>query len=160
MEGASRKAATYSPTWCGSTIGANGLNFPVRYGKGWAPLPWPPKSWPPCPHGGKGRASISLTYGNGQEERPEAFRTWSRACGGRCPSIRAISTARLRTSLPLHLRPIDVVVSHGPLKKTHLAAGFALICLQRLSRPDIATRQCHWRDNRCTRGRSSSVLSY
>ena len=160
MEGASRKAATYSPTWCGSTIGANGLNYPVRYGKGWAPLPWPPKSWPPCPHEGKGRASISLTYGNGQEERPEAFRTWSRVCGGRCPSIRAISTARLRTSLPLHLRPINVVVSHGPLKKTHLAAGFALICLQRLSHPDVATRRCPWRDNRCTRGRSSSVLSY
>ena len=24
--------ATYSPTWCSSTIGANGLNFSVRYG--------------------------------------------------------------------------------------------------------------------------------
>ena len=29
-----KEAATYSPTWCGSTIGANGLNFPVRDGKG------------------------------------------------------------------------------------------------------------------------------
>ena len=26
----------------------------------------------------------------------------------------AISTGQLRTSLPLHLRPIDVVVFHGP----------------------------------------------
>ena len=25
-------AATYSPTWWGSTIGARGLNFSVRYG--------------------------------------------------------------------------------------------------------------------------------
>ena len=25
-------AATYSPTWCSSTIGANGLNFSVRNG--------------------------------------------------------------------------------------------------------------------------------
>ncbi len=38
-----KKAAAYSPTWCGSTIGADGLNFPVRNGKGWAPSPWPPK---------------------------------------------------------------------------------------------------------------------
>lgn len=44
MYRALRKAATYSPTWCGSTIGANGLNFPVRNGKGWAPSPWPPRS--------------------------------------------------------------------------------------------------------------------
>ena len=29
----------------GSTIGAGGLNFPVRDGKGWAPPPWPPRSW-------------------------------------------------------------------------------------------------------------------
>ena len=46
MRGASKKAATYSPTWCGSTIGANGLNFPVRNGKGWAPSPWPPRTCP------------------------------------------------------------------------------------------------------------------
>ena len=84
----------------------------------------------------------------------------SRNLRGACASIRAISTARLRTSLPFHLRPIDVVISHGPLKKTHLAVCFALICLQRLSHPDIATRQCPWRDNRCTSGRSGSVLSY
>ena len=31
-----KKAATYSPTWYSSTIGADGLNFPVRNGKGWA----------------------------------------------------------------------------------------------------------------------------
>ena len=75
-------------------------------------------------------------------------------------SLRAISTARLHASLHFHLRPIDVVISHGPLKKSHLVAGFALICLQRLSHPDLATRRCPWRDNRCTSGRSSSVLSY
>ena len=39
----SKKAAAYSPTSYGSTIGADGLNFPVRYGKGWAPSPWPPE---------------------------------------------------------------------------------------------------------------------
>src|SRR5690606_27761052 len=39
----SSKAAAYSPTFRGSTIGADGLNFPVRDGKGCAPSPWPPK---------------------------------------------------------------------------------------------------------------------
>ena len=32
-----RTAATYSPTWWGSTIGAIGLNFSVRNGKRWDP---------------------------------------------------------------------------------------------------------------------------
>ena len=44
--------------------------------------------------------------------------------------------------------------------KSHLEAGFPLRCLQRLSLPDLATRLCHWRDNRCTRGPSTPVLSY
>ena len=30
--GSDLAAATYSPTWWGSTIGARGLNFSVRYG--------------------------------------------------------------------------------------------------------------------------------
>ena len=30
-------AATYSPNWCVSTIGARGLNCSVRYGKRWNP---------------------------------------------------------------------------------------------------------------------------
>ncbi|CAL6446059.1 unnamed protein product [Bathycoccus prasinos] len=29
--------------------------------------------------------------------------------------------------------------------------GFALICFQRLSLPNVATLRCHWRDNRYTR---------
>src|SRR5690606_8317447 len=82
------------------------------------------------------------------------------AIGGARASLRAISTARLRTLPPFHLRPIDVVVSHGPLKRSHLVDGFALICLQRLSGPDIATQRCPWRDNWRTSGRSDPVLSY
>jgi len=46
---------------------------------------------------------------------------------------RAISTGRLRASLPLHLLPINVVVSHDPQWKSHLGDGFALRCFQRLS---------------------------
>jgi hypothetical protein len=44
--------------------------------------------------------------------------------------------------------------------KTNLQASFPLRCFQRLSLPHIATRQCHWRDNRYTRGASTPVLSY
>ena len=44
--------------------------------------------------------------------------------------------------------------------KTHLETSFPLRCFQRLSLPHIATRQCHWRDNRYTRGASTPVLSY
>jgi len=64
----------------------------------------------------------------------------------------------------LHIRPINVVVYDGPSKlslgKSHLEEGFALICLQRLSRPDFATQLCHWRDNWITRGLFNPVLSY
>jgi hypothetical protein len=42
----------------------------------------------------------------------------------------------------------------------YLEGGFPLRCFQRLSRPNIATRRCHWRDNRNTIGSSNSVLSY
>ena len=75
-------------------------------------------------------------------------------------SSRAISAARLNVSPRSHLRPIHVVVSHGPLRRPHLGAGFALRCFQRLSTPDAATRRCGWRRNRCTVGPSDPVLSY
>jgi hypothetical protein len=45
-------------------------------------------------------------------------------------------------------------------KIPYLEAGFPLRCFQRLSLPHIATRLCHWRDNRYTRGASNPVLSY
>jgi hypothetical protein len=45
-------------------------------------------------------------------------------------------------------------------KIPYLEAGFPLRCFQRLSLPHIATRRCHWRDNRYTRGASNPVLSY
>jgi hypothetical protein len=50
---------------------------------------------------------------------------------------RAISNGKLNVLLRLHIRPINVVVFHGPTKlslgKSHLGEGFALICFQRLS---------------------------
>ena len=73
---------------------------------------------------------------------------------------RAIRTARLHALLHFHLRPIDVMVYHGPRGRPRLEGGFLLRCLQQLSRPYLATRRCRWRDNRCTRGASVPVLSY
>ncbi len=42
----------------------------------------------------------------------------------------------------------------------NLGVGFPLICFQRLSLPDLATRLCSWRYNRSTSGPSVPVLSY
>ncbi len=73
---------------------------------------------------------------------------------------RAIRTARLHVLRHFHLRPIDVVVFHGPRGRPGFEGGFPLRCLQRLSRPHLATQRCHGRDNWYTRGASIPVLSY
>jgi hypothetical protein len=73
---------------------------------------------------------------------------------------RAISTSKLNTSPRLHTWPINVVVFHGSQGSTRFKVGFPLRCLQRLSRPYIATLHCGWRHNSSTRGTSIPVLSY
>ena len=73
---------------------------------------------------------------------------------------RAISTGKLHALPHFHTRPIDVVVFHGSSGRNRFEVGFPLRCLQRLSRPYIATLQCGWRHNRSTRGTSIPVLSY
>ena len=67
-----------------------------------------------------------------------------------CASTPSLSTSWSRTTLQ---------GAQGP-GKTHLETSFPLRCFQRLSLPHLATRQCHWRDNRYTRGASTPVLSY
>src|SRR5262249_16809884 len=73
---------------------------------------------------------------------------------------RAISSGKLNALPRLHTRPINVVVYHGSQGRTRFEVGFSLRCLQRLSRPHIATLHCRWRDNSSTRGASIPVLSY
>ena len=73
---------------------------------------------------------------------------------------RAISTGKLSRLPCLHTRPINVVVFHGSQGRTRFEVGFPLRCIQRLSRPYIATLHCGWRHNRSTRGTSTPVLSY
>ena len=79
-------------------------------------------------------------------------------------SPRSISTCQLNTLLHLHLRPITTLSSWDLTPfldgKSHLEGGFALRCLQRLSRPNLATQLCHWHDNWSTSGSSIPVLSY
>ena len=73
---------------------------------------------------------------------------------------RTISTGKLHALLHFHTRPINVVVFHGSQGNARFEVGFPLRCLQRLSRPHIATLHCGWRHNRSTRGVFIPVLSY
>src|SRR5690606_41423702 len=70
---------------------------------------------------------------------------------------RVISTGQLRMLPYFHLQPINVVVFHGSQGISGFEGGFPLRCFQRLSRPYLATLQCHGRDNRSTRGTSTPV---
>ena len=78
------------------------------------------------------------------------------------PSTYQYQSAPCITALPpLTYLPRRI---HGVLSLSHgisnLEGGFTLRCLQRLSLPELATRLCSWRNNRCTRGQSIPVLSY
>ena len=79
-----------------------------------------------------------------------------------CP--RPISNSQLHALLHFHLCPIYLVVFKGVYYLwygiSHLEGGFTLRCLQRLSRPNLATRPWIWQSNRYTRGSSIPVLSY
>jgi hypothetical protein len=75
-------------------------------------------------------------------------------------AVRAISTNKLQTLLPFHTWPINEVVFLGSQGNSCFEVGFPLRCLQRLSRPHIATLHYRWRDNRSTGGVFIPVLSY
>ena len=90
-------------------------------------------------------------------DRSACWRTWIMET---IKFNRAISTGKLNASPRLHTQPIDVVVFHGSQGSTRFEVGFPLRCLQRLSRPYVATLHCGWRHNRSTRGTFIPVLSY
>lgn len=92
------------------------------------------------------RSFFSITITDSDHESNQAYR--------------AISTSKLNTLPRLHTWPINVVVFHGSQGSTRFKVGFPLRCLQRLSRPYIATLHCGWRHNSSTRGTSIPVLSY
>ena len=67
-------------------------------------------------------------------------------------AVRAISTSKLHALLRFHTWPINEVVFLGSQGRNCFEVGFPLRCLQRLSRPHIATLHCDWRHNRSTGG--------
>ena len=129
-----------------STIGAEGFNGRVRNGIGFEP---PARATKPAKH----RSDTGFQAGR----LPAGGRALANESN---QAERAISTGQLRALPRFHTRPIDVVVFHGSSGRTRFEVGFPLRCLQRLSRPHIATLQCGWRHNRSTRGASIPVLSY
>ena len=67
-------------------------------------------------------------------------------------AARPISTRQLKRLRALHFGPINLVVYQGPLGtlwsgRSHLGVGFALRCFQRLSRPNVTTERCSWRNS-------------
>ena len=68
-----------------------------------------------------------------------AFSAWT--------SSRPISNSQLHTLPCFHLCPIYLVFFKGSSScdwRSYLEGGFTLRCLQRLSRPDLATLPCIW----------------
>ena len=123
-----RTAAAYSPTWWGSTIGDGGLNFSVRNGKRWYPAAIATAIYylrEIIYDALQSAITLRFLKPGVLQFLPRIFFPQDR--------FRAISTGRLKTLLPLHLLPINVVVSHDPIRKSHLEDGFALRCFQRLS---------------------------
>ena len=128
-----------------STIGAAALNFRVREGIGCFARAMTTK--PRKKHYNQVCPSLDLLL-------------ICLAVTGSNQANRAISTGQLNALLRLHLRPIDVVVFHGPQGIPSFEGGFTLRCLQRLSCPLIATQHCRWHDNWSTSGAFTPVLSY
>ncbi len=107
---------------------------------------------PSCTHGDVGRPLA----------RPAPLGGNDRSVVGMIKQL-TVSTAQLKVSLPLHLRPINPVVYRGSLANAwnpHLEGGFPLRCLQRLSLPNLATQLWSWQTNWHTRGSSNIILSY
>ena len=144
-----------------STIGAEGFHGRVRDGIGCLTPRHDHQVVEDARAGGRPARGFARMC-DGRAERPRGGRALgaSPCASGSDQAERAISTGRLHALLRVHPRPIDVVVYHGSSGRTGLEGGFPLRCLQRLSRPHIATRRCRWRDNRYTRGASFPVLSY
>ena len=146
---ASRRRPTL-PRPCGrSTLGAHGLNFRVRYGTGCAP-------------GARTAGSRAALFDRALGARVRA--PWGPHSGGGTCVFSSPSAFRPRRLGPLGARGLGRLVRLGSTPRgactcrlsntwsscgltegrAHLGAGFTLRCLQRLSRPDAATRLRHW----------------
>ena len=145
-----------------STIGAAALNGRVRDGIGCFARAVATKPGKPTTRRRRSRASSGGIHETVfHDTRVCDFRgRTGLPSSGSDEAYRAISTGQLNALLRLYLRPIDVVVFHGPQGRPGFEGGFPLRCLQRLSCPHIATLHCRWHDNRSTSGAFTPVLSY
>ena len=167
-------AATYSPTpsWR-STMGAAGFHGRVRDGSGGAPAlsatrsgkrpapPARPRSRGPGGAGAGGPASRAGAWtGRAAAAAAAAAAAWGAVAAGGSRSIGRlgpVSFARRRACTP----GLSTWWSATALiARPGLEGGFPLRCLQRLSRPSLATRRRGGRHDRSTRGSSTPVLSY
>ena len=154
-----KTAATYSPASRAVPSARAGLTSLFGMGRGGAPRLWPPLNDKMARHAWKARQEGV----RGERPRGMPARRFTRP--GEPPArrrkFRAISSARL-CRRRLCTCALSTSSSRTALKKrkSNLAAGFALRCLQRLSDPGLATLRCAWRHNRRARGRSGTVLSY
>ena len=152
-----------------STIGAEAFNGRVRDGIGF----WAPRS----------------DHRTGEEQEQANFEGSGQWAVGNRGSVPQLPTAysrlpvflvRLeRTWITRAIKPIERLVlvsstrcraytsslstwssSTALIGSTRFEVGFPLRCLQRLSRPYIATLHCGWRHNSSTRGTSIPVLAY
>ena len=157
-------AATYSPACNHAVPWAQGA-LTAEFGMGSGGIP------PLRPPGRRKteEANSATRHSPSNTTLAELLARGSRACLAFFPSMkrsagnqanRAIRTSKLNALLRLHTWPIDVVVFHGSRAKPGFEVSFPLRCVQRLSRPHLATRQCSWRHNRSTRGAFVPVLSY
>ena len=128
-----------------SVVDAKELNFRVRYGYGWVLLAIATESAVP---------SLLNNVNRFQSLTPENL-------GQALDLLVSFSSMRYRTST-YDLSTISSIWGLTRLLcgKSYLEGGFTLRCLQRLSRPHVATQLCRWHDNWCTSGASIPVLSY
>jgi hypothetical protein len=146
-----------------STIGAGEFNGRVRDGIGFRPpatTTRPAKNGQQRAHISAGVCSLILKQADRSATPADTRSTVWALSNESNQDERAISTGKLNALPRLHTRPINVVVYHGSSGRTGFEVGFPLRCLQRLSRPYIATQHCGWRHNCSTRGTSIPVLSY
>ncbi len=177
----------YSPTQeMGSTIAEAGLNFRVRNGNGCGPCSIDggktvrfSTSTAPS-HGSNHASGVVESLYRFAALIPEYLSRLERLVYFVCSCVlRHMSDRPIQLVKP-HERLVSVSSTHycastsdlsnssswSALQGTEvpgrsrLEAGFPLRCFQRLSDPNVATRLCHWRDNRSTIGSSIPVLSY
>ena len=109
-----------------------------------------------------------LRHGHRERARTlKAAQRWVVAWGRRGSRPRPSRTGSLRRLPAVHVRPMSgssvpgsYPAPEGAGGRSPLGVGFALRCLQRLSRPHVAVQPCPGRDSWDTSGASVPVLSY